>query len=561
MAGEGQEMAPVMDKFMDKIAGNERKGPLLGADEINRNECENADKRKPRKNFAKGDGDRPSRRNKNVATHTQPQGTATGRARHGYGPVRVAASVLAVNALSERAFYGKAAGDRQAHGDTPLGVFGEKRRAACEDCPTPRTTSKFLPTPAELHMGETPNIWRQTALPLSRKPSAVRTKRANKNLLKPGIIALFLFGHFSCAELAPAWAEERLVSVYGFADYIDPKIIDDFTKETGIAVTYDAYDSAESLETKALSGKSGFDVLIVPGRELQRLVAGGRLQRLDKNKLPNSTKLWPEIMARLSAYDPGNQYAVNYLWFTIGLAYNAGRLKEVLGDAAAAAWQGSAGDSLASWDVLFRPEILRKFSGCGVSVLDSGEDLFAIALIYLKTDPASMRPSFLKWAGDVLSVMRRNIKKFDSNGYADALANGDICLALGQSVESLRARDRTREAGSDVEIGFAIPKEGSLMLLDNLAIPAGAQHVDEAYAFIDFLLRPEIAARTTNFTHLASGVFAAKPAVDARITETAALYPSDSVLHRLYAAPNRDPAAQKTIAREWARIKAGKGSP
>jgi len=412
-------------------------------------------------------------------------------------------------------------------------------------------------------MGRIPNSWRQAQLPFPRRESsALRNKRPFKHPLRAAIAALFFIQHGFCAQPAPAAANERRVSVYGFADYIDPKVIEDFTKETGIAVTYDAYDSPESLDTQVLSGESGFDAVIVPGRGLQRLIAAGRLQTLDKTKLPNSTKLWPEIMVRLSTYDPGNQFAVNYLWFTIGLAYNAGRLKDVLGDAAAAAWQGPpAGESLASWDILFRPENLRKFAGCGVSVLDSGEDLFAIALIYLKSDPSSTRPSLLKWAADVLTVMRHNAKKFDSAGYADALATGDICLALGQSVESFRARARAAEAGNDVEIDFAIPREGSLMLLDNLAIPAGAPHAEEAYAFIDFLLRPDIAARNTNYTHLASGVFAAKAAIDPRIAGNTALYPSDSVLHRLYAAPNRDPQSQKTIAREWARIKAGKPSP
>jgi putrescine transport system substrate-binding protein len=542
-------MAPIMDKFMDEIAGNESKGALLGGDEINRYDCENAEKNKPGKYFAKGNRNRPGRRNKNVAAHIRPQAKVTGYTRHG----NVAARVQAVNALSRRAFYEKAAG-------RPPGAWREAARRLAQKCPGIQL-QVFL-NAGRLQMGKIPSIWRQAKLPPSHcGRSDFQRMWAYKHPQRPAIVALFLFGHCSYAELAPAAAEERLVSIYGFADYMDPKIIEDFSKETGIAVTYDAYDSPESLEAQPVSGKSGFDVVIVPGRELQRLIAEGRVQKLDKTKLPNSAKLSPDIMARLSAYDPGNQYAVNYLWFTLGLAYNAGRLKELLGDAAAAAWQGSAGDSLATWDVLFRPESLRKFAGCGVAVLDSGEDLFAIALISLKADPASMRPTYLKWAGDVLSVMRRNIKKFDSAGYADALANGDICLALGQSVESLRARDRAREAGSDVEIGFAIPKEGSLMLLDNLAIPAGAQHVEEAHAFIDFLLRPEIAARTTNFTHLASGILAAKAAIDPRIAENASLYPSDSVLHRLFAAPNRDPAAQKTIAREWARIKAGKGSP
>jgi putrescine transport system substrate-binding protein len=374
-------------------------------------------------------------------------------------------------------------------------------------------------------------------------------------------VIILVLGLGSCGPLARAAAQEKVISVYGFGDYIDPKVMEDFTKETGIRVTYDAYDSSAGIDEQALGGKAGFDVVIVSGRDLQRLIAAGQFQRLDKTKLPNSRNLWPEVMARLGVYDPGNQYAVNYLWFTIGLAYNADKIREVLGDAGSDAWQSASKESLISWDVIFKPESLRKFAGCGVMLPDSSEDMFGIALIYLKTDPASMRPSVIKWAADLLAMARRKVKIFDSPGFADALANGDSCLALGQSFESFRARDRAVEADSEAEIGFAIPKEGSLMFLDNLVIPANAQNVEEAYAFIDFLLRPEVAARNTNFTHLASGVLAAKPAVDARLAENASLYPSESMMQRLFAAPYRDPVSQKTIEREWAKVKTGKLSP
>jgi putrescine transport system substrate-binding protein len=377
--------------------------------------------------------------------------------------------------------------------------------------------------------------------------------------MRTRFVSILLSGLSLSGLLFPAAAQEKAVSIDGFADYIDPKVIEDFTKETGIKVTYDTYDSSAAIEGKA--GKTGFDVVIVPARDLERLIAAGKVQKLDKSKIPNSKNLWPEVMARLAVYDPGNQYAVNYLWFTIGLAYNAGKIREVLGDAIADAWQNASTESLISWDVIFKPESLRKFAGCGVMLPDSGEDMFAIALKYLKIDPASMRPNVLKWAGELLTIARRKAKIFDAAGFADALANGDICLALGQSFESFRARERAVEADSEAEIGFAIPKEGSLMLLDNLVIPTNAQNVDEAYAFIDFLLRPEIAARNTNFTHLASGVLAAKPAVDARLAENASLYPSESMMQRLFVAPYRDPVSQKTIEREWAKVKTGKLSP
>jgi putrescine transport system substrate-binding protein len=360
----------------------------------------------------------------------------------------------------------------------------------------------------------------------------------------------FFFGLCLCGLLLPAFGQEKAVNVYGWGDYIDPKVIEDFTKETGLKVAYDAYDSNEAFEARLQTGKT-FDVVIVPGPILQRQIAVGLYQKLDKTKLPNSKNLRPEVMARLAVHDPGNQYAVNYMWFTAGIAYNVEKAKELLGDAAADA-------SLNSWDIVFKPRNLKKFAGCGITVLDSGEELFAIALNYLRADPASTRQSDLKRAAELLSGMRRNVKKFDSADYADALANGDICLGVGYSGDSFRARDRAREADNGIEIDYTIPKEGTLMSLDNLAIPKDAPHVEEAYAFIDFLLRPAIAARNTNFTHLANAVLASKSSIGQDIVENKSIYPDAATMQRLFAVANHDPAARTTIIREWARIKTGK---
>lgn len=356
---------------------------------------------------------------------------------------------------------------------------------------------------------------------------------------------------------------EGVVHIFGWGDYIDPKVIEDFTKETGIKVTYDVYDSDESLELRLKGGNTGFDVVIVPGRVLRRQIAANIYLKLDKSRLPNSKGLWPEVMERLAVYDPGNQYAVNYLWFTAGIAYNAGKAGEITGAAPADAPIDTSSAPPAaglfdSWSILFKPENLKQFSGCGIDILDSPDDLFAIALHYLRLDPASNRQSDLKRAADLLSGIRRDVKKFESSEYPDALANGDICLAVGYSGESFRARDRAREAENGIEIGYALPREGAPILFDNLAIPKDALHVEEAYAFIDFLLRPPIAARNTNFTHLANGVLASKSAVDKTISGNPSIYPDPGVMQRLFATPNYDLAGEKFIAREWAQIKGGK---
>jgi putrescine transport system substrate-binding protein len=366
--------------------------------------------------------------------------------------------------------------------------------------------------------------------------------------MKSSLAVVTLFALGCCGSLL-ANAQERIVSIYGWGDYIDPRVIEDFTRETGVKVTYDTFDSTVELEKRLAKGKSGFDIIIVPGEVLAR--EAGLFQKLDRSKLPNSKNLWPEVMARLQAFDPGNQHAVNYLWFTAGLTYNIDKIQEALGD-------GAVSTPLASWGDLLQVDHLKKLAGCGVSVLDSGEDMIAIALIYLKGDPANARWSDFKHAFELLNFMRRNVTEFDPAGYADALVSGGVCLAVGYSVDSVHARRRAQEADNGVEIGYTIPKEGTLIALDNLAILKDAPHAAEAYELIDFLLRPDVAARNTNFTGLASGVLAAKSAISKDIAEDEAVYPGPAAMQRLFVAPSYDPALQKAILREWAHIKTGK---
>jgi putrescine transport system substrate-binding protein len=378
--------------------------------------------------------------------------------------------------------------------------------------------------------------------------------------MRPFLVAVLAFWLGFFGVLFPAVAREKVVNVFGWSDYIDPRVIEDFTKETGIKVVYDTYDSNEDFEKRIASGKAGYDVLIVSGSTLQRQIAAGLYQKLDKTRLQNSKAPWPEVMAALAVRDPGNQYAVNYMWFTTGIAYNVKKAKELLDDAAAnAALDLSFSPSPASsWDVLFKPENLKKFASCSVYVLDSADDLFPIALNYLRLDPGSTRQIDLRRAAELLGGIRRDVKKFSSTEYVDALVNGDICLAVGWTGDSIHARNRVREAENGIEISYGIPKEGTLMSLDNLAIPKDAPHVEEAYALIDFLLRPGIAARNTNFTRFANSVLASKSLIDKDIADNKSIYPDAATMQRLFAVRNYDPATQKIIAREWIRVKTGK---
>lgn len=342
-------------------------------------------------------------------------------------------------------------------------------------------------------------------------------------------------------------AQEKVLNVYNWSDYIDPKAIEDFTKETGIKVVYDTYDSNETLEAKLLAGKTGYDIVAPSATFLSRQIKAGVYQKLDKSKLPNATNLWPEVMKNLASYDAGNAHSVNYMWFTTGIAYNVAKAKERMGD-----------QPMNTWDIVFKPENLKKFADCGVYVLDSPEDLITAALNYLKLDPNSKKPEDIRKATELLGKMRPHVKKFHSSEYISALATGDICLAVGWAGDAFQARNRARESKNGVEINYLIPREGTLMSMDALAIPKDAAHVEEAHRFIDFLMRPDIAARNVSVTNFASGVLAAKPMIDKEILDNKSIYPDDGTMKKLFTVTTYEPAVQKIVTREWTRVKTGK---
>ena len=346
----------------------------------------------------------------------------------------------------------------------------------------------------------------------------------------------------------PARVEERTVNFYNWSNYVAPGVLEDFTRETGIKVVYDTFDANETLETRLLAGKSGYDVVVPTGYFLQRQIKAGVFQKLDKSKLPNLANAWPMVTARLGTYDPANQYAANYMWGTTGIGYNAKAVEKILGTNAA----------IDSWDIVFKPENLAKFSDCGVHVLDSPDDIFPAALNYLGLDPNSTRQADLERAADLVGKIRPLVRKFHSSEYLSALATGEICLVVGWSGDIMQARSRAAEAKNGIEIGYAIPKQGAQMFFDNLAIPADAKNVAEAYELINFLYRPEIAARNSNFLSYANGNLASQKFLDPKIIGDKNIYPDEATLAKLFVITARDPATQRIINRLWTRVKTGR---
>jgi putrescine transport system substrate-binding protein len=355
---------------------------------------------------------------------------------------------------------------------------------------------------------------------------------------------------FSCAFLLPAVApaqKERIVNFYNWSDYIEPAVIEGFTRETGIKLRYDTFDANETLETKLLAGKSGYDVVVPTGYFLQRQIAAGVFQKLDKSKLPNLVNAWPDIAGKLGFYDPGNQYAVNYMWGTTGIGYNVKKMHEVLGPAA----------KIDSWDVVFRPENLAKFKGCGIHMLDSADDIVPAALHYLGIDPNSTQPKDLDKAADLIGKIRPFVRKFHSSEYLNALASGEICFVVGWSGDIKQAQKRAAEAKNGVEIGYAIPQEGAQMFFDNLAIPKDAANVAEAHELINYLLRPEVAAKNTNLVQYANGNLASQRLIDKAVLDDRTVYPDAATMAKLYTISAHDQKTQRLLNRLWTRIKTG----
>jgi putrescine transport system substrate-binding protein len=340
----------------------------------------------------------------------------------------------------------------------------------------------------------------------------------------------------------------RVVNVYNWSDYIDPKVIEDFTKETGIKVQYDTFDANETLETKLLAGKSGYDVVVPTAYFLERQVKAGVFQKLDKSKLKNLGNVWPDIAKRLAVYDPGNEYAVNYMWGTTGIGYNVKAMRERLGPTG----------TIDSWDIVFKPENLVKFRDCGIHMLDSADDIIPAALHFLGLNPNSKDPKDLDKATELLMKIRPSVRKFHSSEYLNALAAGEICLVIGWSGDIKQSQKRALEAKNGVEIGYAIPKEGAQMFFDNLSIPRDAGHVDEAHAFIDYLLRPEVAAKNSNLVAYANGNLASQKFLDKSVLDDKSVYPDAATMDRLYTVSARDQKSQRVVNRLWTKIKTGR---
>ena len=344
-----------------------------------------------------------------------------------------------------------------------------------------------------------------------------------------------------------AEGDAKVVHVYNWANYIEPSLLEKFTAETGIKVVYDVYDSNEMLESKLMAGQSGYDVVVPTASFLERQVDAGVFLQLDRAQLPNWKNLDPEILARVALHDPGNQHAVDYMWGTTGIGYNETKVKAIMPDA-----------PVDSWKLILDPAVAAKFKDCGISVLDGPTDVLPGVLAYLGLDPTSESEQDLAKAEQTLMAVRPYLRMIHSSNYIDALANGEICIALCWSGDVLQARDRAAEAGLTDVIKYFVPKEGTIIWFDLLAIPRDAPHPENAHALINFLQGADVAAANSNFINYANGNAASFPMIDEAIRNDPAIYPPAEVKAKLFPDLAESEAFSRALNRSWTRFVTGK---
>jgi len=351
------------------------------------------------------------------------------------------------------------------------------------------------------------------------------------------------------ASAVAAQAEDKTLHVYNWSDYIAADTVPDFEKQTGIKVVYDVFDSNEVLEGKLMAGSTGYDVVVPSSSFLARQLQSGVFQELDRSKLPNYKNLDPDLMAKVAQHDPGNKYAIPYLWGTTGIGYNVEKVKAALG----------ADAPVNSWDLVLKPENLEKLKSCGVSFLDAPEEIFATVLNYLGKDPNSTdAKDYTGAATDLLMKLRPNIRYFHSSQYINDLANGNTCVAIGWSGDILQAKDRAEKANNGVHLSYSVPKEGALAFFDMMAIPKDAKNKDAAYQWLNYIMEPKVIAEVSSKINYANGNKASLPLINADVRNNPGIFPTPDAMAKLFVLKVQDPKLDRARTRAWTKVKSGK---
>jgi len=344
-------------------------------------------------------------------------------------------------------------------------------------------------------------------------------------------------------------AEPKVLNIYNWSDYIADDTIKNFEKETGIKVRYDNYDANEILHAKLVAGKSGYDIVVPSAHFAKQQIEAGLFQKLDRSKLSNWGNLDPALLATMAKVDPGNQYLVDWLWGFVTVGINVPKVKAALGDLPMPE---------NPWSLLLDPRYASRLKSCGVSFLDSASEVLPIAMMYAGKDGYSKTAADYTAAADVLTKIRPFVTRFSSSGYINELADGSICAVMGYSGDINIARARAIEAGKGPVIEALIPKTGSTLFFDSMAIPADAKHPENAHLFINYILRPQVAAALSNKVFYANPNKASLPFVKKDVANNPSIFLS-AADHAKLTAPDSVPQDIKRVqTRVFSKFKGGK---
>jgi putrescine transport system substrate-binding protein len=371
------------------------------------------------------------------------------------------------------------------------------------------------------------------------------------SLIKQGLIKAGTLTSIATAVMivgSTAASAAGVLNVTNWGEYIGEDTIANFEKEFDIKVTYDAYDSVESIDAKFFAGSSGYDVISHSSSSVARLIPAGILQKLDKSKLPNFKHMRPEIMAQInSEWDPGNQYIVPYMWGTHGVTYNEALVKETYPDA-----------PIGSMDMIFNPVHMKEISKCGVAFLDSPGDIIPMALAYLGLNPASTKKSDYEEAEILLKQIRPYIKTFDNYAY-QRMPQKEFCVAVTWGPDGLLAMSGAKEAKTGVVLDFFIPKgKGAANLwVDGWVIPSDAKNIENAHLFLNYMMRPEVGAADSNYIWYATANADSYDLIDEAVTSSPAAFPTDEQVSQMYTLTPLPPKIERVRTRAWTSFKSG----
>lgn len=349
-----------------------------------------------------------------------------------------------------------------------------------------------------------------------------------------------LISTFSAATHA-----DETVNISNWNGYIADDTLVNFNKETGIKATYDIHDSNEVLESKLMTGNTGYDVVSPSNHFLSRLIKAGAIQKLDRSQLPNWKNLDPALMKKLEVNDPGNQYGYPYMWGTAGIGYNVEKIKAIFGNT----------DVTRSWSLFFDENNIKKLSECGVAIIDNPTQILPITLNYLGLPPHSHEPADYKKAEQALLKIRPYVQYFHASKYISDLANGNVCAVIGFNGDIVQAAASAGEAKNGIDIAYSIPDEGSTLWLDMVVMPKNAPHERNGYAYMNYLLEPKVIANISNSIHYANPNSAADAFVDPAVKQDLAIYPPKNVMDKLFTVEDLPAAIARLSTRLWTKLK------